>query len=402
MAYSQQVAEQAYGSGGYGGGAYLDPLAQGRETTAVNRGLVPLPPPIFSGMKLKGDVQLGNLVLNTIDENNVIWVCTDVQGWWGHPDPEIPDVTRGWRDGSYDARGRWQARQITLTGSFFPPDPDYVSAARDHLVESTALVYSGAWLKTVESPTKAAYVRLSGRPEISTVNARGRTDFSIGLRAADPIRYSWNDDDEEGYDVVTLACKNTSTGATGQTTITNVGNTDVTMFIEVTGPIVGPATIYNQATDETLTINGTLRSGSTFSINNKALTNNVATLTTSATHDFVADDQVYVTGVDTTFDGVYTITAVTTNTFSYDRTATNVVSTGATGAVTRAADVLEIDTYERAVSINGLTSGARAKLETLVDWVTLVPGNNLITFTDAGAASSTSSLAVYYRSGWIG
>lgn len=402
MAYSSQVAEQAYGSGEYGGGGYLDSLAQGRETTAVNRGLIPLPPPVFTGMKLKGDVLLGDLRLNTIDENNVIWVCTDIEGWWGHPDPEIPDVTRGWRDGSYDARGRWQARQITLTGSFFPPDSDYVPAARDRLVESTALVYSGAWLKTMENPTKAAYVRLSGRPEIATVNARGRTDFSIGLRAADPVRYSWNDDDEEGYDTVQVACKNLSTGATGQTVVTNSGNTDVTVFLEVTGPIVGPATIYNETTDELITISGTLRNTSTYSITNKALTSNVATLTTSTTHNFIVDDVVDVVGVDATFDGTYVITAVTTNTFSYDRVATNVGSTSASGTATIYADLMEIDTYERAVAVNGLTPGARAKLATLVDWITLAPGDNVLTFIDGGSASSTAALVVYYRSGWIG
>lgn len=397
-----QVAEQAYGAGGYGGGAYLDPLAQSRETTAVDRALIPLPPPIFSGMKLKGDVLLGDLRLNTIDENNVVWVCTDIEGWWGHPDPEIPDVTRGWRDGSYDARGRWQARQITLTGSFFPPDSDYVSAARDRLIESTALVYSGAWLKTIENPTKAAYVRLSGRPEIAIINARGRTDFSIGLRAADPIRYSWNDNDEEGYNTATVACKNVSTSATGETTITNEGNTDVAMFIEVTGPIVGDATIYNQTTDETITITGVLRDSSSSTITNKALTSDVATLTTSGAHSIVVDDVVSVTGVDATFDGTYSVTAKTANTFSYDRVATNVSATGATGTVVRPADVLEIDTYERAVSINGLTSGARATLATLVDWMSLVPGENNLLFADSGALSSTASMVVYYRSGWIG
>lgn len=391
-----------YGEGLYGDGYYVDAYSQGIETTTVNRALTPLPPPIFTGMKLQADVMIGDLVLNTIDENNVLWVCTDIQGWWGHPDPEIPDVPRGWRDGSYDARGRWQARQITLTGSFFPPDPDLVPAARDKLIEATALVYSGAWLKTVESPTRAAFVRLSGRPEIATVSARGRTDFSIGLRAADPIRYSWNNADPEGYDVVSLACKNVSTGAPGQTTITNAGNTNVTMFFQVTGPIVGPATIYNETTNETLTIIGSLRNSGSFSITNKALTSKVATLTTSIAHDIVVDDEVTVTGVNSTFNGTYTVTGTTSNTFSYYKDAGNVSPSAATGSVARPVDVLEIDTYERLTALNAITSGARAKLDTLVDWLELAPGANVIKFTDSGAASSLASLAVYYRSGWIG
>jgi hypothetical protein len=65
----------------------------------------------------------------------------------------------------------------------------------------------------------------------------------------------------------------------------------------------------------------------TASISNKALTSNVATLTTSANHSFVVGMEVIVSNVDATFNGTYTITAVTSNTFSYAKTATNVTST---------------------------------------------------------------------------
>jgi hypothetical protein len=391
-----------YGEGLYGAGEYVDAISQGRETKAVNDGLRAVPTPFITGMKLKADVMLGDLVLNTIDANNVVWVCTDIEGWWGHPDPDIPDVTRGWRDGSYDARGRWQARQLTLSGVFLTPDSDYVSAARNTLIEATALVYEGAWLKTLESPTRASYVRLSGRPEITTTNARGRTEFSIGLRAADPVKYSWNDADPEGYDNVTIPCKSTS-GATGEVVIDNVGNTTVSTFLAITGPVVGPATVYNVQTDDLMTIVDTLRGSSTKTVSNKALTSNIATLTTSTTHELVAGDTVTVSGVDSTFNGEYEVIATpTTSTFTYSKTASNVGSTAASGSAVRAADVLEIDTYEREVALNGLVAGARVILDTLTDWVTLGAGNNTIRFVDEGAAASTASLTVSYRSGWIG
>ena len=64
----------------------------------------------------------------------------------------------------------------------------------------------------------------------------------------------------------------------------------------------------------------------TASISNKALTTNVATLTTSVNHSFVVGMEVTITGVDATFNGTYTITAVTSNTFSYAKTATDVPS----------------------------------------------------------------------------
>lgn len=67
-------------------------------------------------------------------------------------------------------------------------------------------------------------------------------------------------------------------------------------------------------------------------VNNKALTANVATLTTAAAHGFIVGDEVTVADVDATFNGTYTITVVgSATTFSYAKTAANVVSVAATG-----------------------------------------------------------------------
>lgn len=305
---------------------YVDPILQAQENQAVNISLTPLPPPYITGMKLESDVVLGDLVLNTIDNNNIVWVCTDIKGWWGQPDPEMPELTRGWGDGSYDVKGRWQARQLTLEGVFLPPDPSFVPAARDALIRATSLVYTGAWLRTFEDPPKASYVRLSGRPDIATVNARGRTEFSIGLRAADPIKYEWHDEDPEGYSIVEIPCRNLSTGATGSGTVNNIGNTEVTAIFEIQGPIVGPATLQNLTTNELILVIDAVPSGS----------------------------------------------------------------------------YLEIDTYDREVALDGDVTGTRSIIDTLADWIKLAPGNNTISLIDEGAANSTATLRVYYRSGWIG
>jgi len=80
---------------------------------------------------------------------------------------------------------------------------------------------------------------------------------------------------------------------------------------------------------------------STATVNNKALTNNVATLTTAAAHNFLVGDRITVAGVDATFNGTYALTAIpTATTFSYAKTASNVTSaavspTGTADAVTR-------------------------------------------------------------------
>jgi hypothetical protein len=97
---------------------------QAQENFFVDRGLTPLPQPHLTGMKLKADIVLGDFVFNTIDEYGVTWVITDIEGWWQHPEPDMPDIPRGFGDGSYDVKGRYQARMITLTGSFLTPTPD--------------------------------------------------------------------------------------------------------------------------------------------------------------------------------------------------------------------------------------------------------------------------------------
>jgi hypothetical protein len=84
------------------------------------------------------------------------------------------------------------------------------------------------------------------------------------------------------------------------------------------------------------------------SVSNKALTSNVATLTTSAAHGLAIDDQVWVEGVDSTFNGKYTVTGVpTTTTFTYAKTASNVASTAVSpvGKVNKVGSInIEADT----------------------------------------------------------
>jgi DNA/RNA endonuclease YhcR with UshA esterase domain len=77
--------------------------------------------------------------------------------------------------------------------------------------------------------------------------------------------------------------------------------------------------------------------GTTYTVSNKALTNNFATLTTSGAHGFAIGQSVTVSGVDATFNGTYTVTSTTSTTFTYAKTASNVVSVSSSGSVTSAA-----------------------------------------------------------------
>lgn len=80
----------------------------------------------------------------------------------------------------------------------------------------------------------------------------------------------------------------------------------------------------------TLTVTNVART-----VSNKALTSNVATLTTTATHGFKVGQSVVVSGVDATFNGTYTIASTPSGTtFTYAKTAADVASVASGGTVT--------------------------------------------------------------------
>jgi hypothetical protein len=115
----------------------------------------------------------------------------------------------------------------------------------------------------------------------------------------------------------------------------------------------------------------------TKSINNKALTSNVATLTTSVAHNLSVGESVVVTGVDATFNGTYTIVAVpTATTFTYAKTASNVVSTAVSPVGTVSVSYIgELYVGNKAVE-DATTLGTSVK-----DVVTKALTSNIVTLT---------------------
>jgi Phage tail protein len=310
-------------------------MSQARESFFVNRGLTPLQPNEIEKLKLQGNIILGDFVFNTIDEFGVTWVISDIEGWWQHPSAEVPDIERGWGDGSYDVQGKYVARSLNLTGTFLVPDPALVEAARDRLVAATNLVYRGAWLKTGNNPIRASFVRLAGDVEINTVNARGRTEFSIPLRAPDPIKYAWNDVDPEGYNYVEIPARNSNLSYEGIGIVTNIGNYPVPCYLEITGEFTSPGEVWNRTTNQLIGVTQGLKGSVSRNIVNKQLEYNVedltdiATLTTTVKHDFKAGDSVYVSGVGEPFDGdqlVISVPTDTTFTFAADAATVRNVS----------------------------------------------------------------------------
>lgn len=389
---------------------YIEDRDQSQENKKVNIALTPLPIPHITGMQLNADIMLNDIVFNTIDENDVVWVCSDIQGWWNLPDSEVPDLTRGLDDGSYDVRGRYSNRNLSFTGSLLCPTPESAAIARNKLIEAIDLIHSGGWLLVNENPTKAAFVRLSGLPEIENVNARGRIDFSIGLRAANPIKYEWNWEDADGYQTSTVTNDSSSV-------LTNDGNTNVPVVFTISGGtsanLTAPITVNNTTLGQTLTIVKNLR-GASYSVNitRSERTGNVVTLTV-ASHSFYVGDTVTIANVTTVGrDGVIeeagrTITNVTATTITYTSANSGTLADLATDGDIGldSADTLEVDTYNKTALFNGEAFynggaiSARSFIDPLIDWIVLAPGKNTITFSDSGG---TTDLTIKYRSGWIG
>jgi len=293
--------------------------SQDYEFTKTRGSLKPLPLPHLTGMKLARDISINGFLLNTIDEFGVVWVVTDIEGWWSVPEPEVPDIPRGYGDGSYDVKGRYKARSLVLNGSILTSDPSLVEAARDRLTESINLVYKGGWLKTGSNPIRASWVRVTGPVTMSTVNARGRTDFSIGLRAVDPIKYEWNDADPEGYFIEEFSAKNINISGSGEKIITNIGNYPVPVIFEVFGPLKGPAKIFNRTSNELILITDTLLGTKQTFLEarqmkfDEASLVDIATIYSSNIHNFSIGDSVSVSGVpESQFNGVFTIQSIPT------------------------------------------------------------------------------------------
>lgn len=325
---------------------------QGQENYAVNIGLTKLPRPHLSGMKLRGDVRINGLTLNTIIEDtedplyNTVFVCTDIENWWNLSTSEIPDIPRGLDDGSYDVRGRWLARFITLRGSILVPDPSKAPLARQKIMEAFNIVKTGSWLFVDEDPKKAAYVRLVGMPEITNVNARGRIDFAVPLKAGDPIKYGWEGEESgDGY---------TTTSITSSTSVTNTGNAEVSGIFTITGPITAPAYITNVATEDSSTqsikVIQSLRAASyqKTTVSNRELQAGIATLTVPD-HGFFAGDVVTVSSISTDFNATsVTLTSVSTGSISYAKPLVGITS------ITHTSNVITVTTS----SSHGLSSGA--------------------------------------------
>lgn len=387
-----------------------------------------------------------NLSIDTPELAGTVWVVSDIEGWWNIPDLEVPNIERGFGDGSFEVTGRYLARDLTLTGSVLITATSRADiatksqAVRKNLLGAFNLTKKGAWLIVDEDGYKRAmYVRLSGKPDISTVNSKGRIDFSIGLRSADPIKYEWIDD-------------SVHTNPIGRTTLDDGINGYNSTFI--VNSSVNPAyRVYNTTLQDVRSgVSGDTTTGGYYGDLDDGLYSRTEYLNTSYDVGFGGDTSTGGYYGDSN-DGYYSrsysgdtssnasspyVTIENhgdTDVYCYFRIIGplfgsaviqnetedgNVQTISILEPVSPATQILvstetitqylDIDTKTREVrigeygSLTQSSGSSRGLLEPLVDWIYLAPGKNKIYFNDSGTGSSTTypTLEIYWRSGWVG
>lgn len=126
-------------------------------------------------------------------------------------------------------------------------------------------------------------------------------------------------------------------GIVSTVTVRNVGDSEQLLYTATSKSAVAGLIAANR-TSGILPVSVYIKKTVQASVSNKALTSNVATLTTSTAHGLFTGDSVTVSGVDATFNGNYTVASVpSSTTFTYAKTSANVASNAASGAVSTVA-----------------------------------------------------------------
>lgn len=133
--------------------------------------------------------------------------------------------------------------------------------------------------------------------------------------------------------VATLTLTNPPTESVGSfTAVQNVDSSvDDTVTVTAVNSLTAPYTL-SFAVELDDVPSTTLTTANSKTVTSRNRTNNVATITTSANHEFIVGQQVVVSGVSASFNGTYIIDAIpAANKFSYAQVAANVTETASTG-----------------------------------------------------------------------
>lgn len=213
------------------------------------------PDGIFDGAM----VSIGDLLLNTVDDDGVYWILEKFDGW-GSPGStaELMQRTRG--HGATSSEGFLKPRVMTLAGVIDAPTPLALSMAVDTL---NAAVTLGGFRLMVAEAGRIRHTEARRQDEVIINWVDGLTArFSIQIVAKDPRKFgdlvtaSTRLPFSEGGLVYPATYPVTYTGVsgTGVVRVNNPGNTQAPAWLRVDGPIpAGGWTVTHQGKQQSLT-----------------------------------------------------------------------------------------------------------------------------------------------------
>lgn len=238
--------------------------------------------PYWDVPEMNVDAEPDTLLLNYIAPDGTRWMLRDLDGWWTLPPPALPDLPRpGYLNGSFPVDGRYEPREIKVSGTFWPAPGDSVAVARLRLLRTLDAVRNGALLVVKEPEwTKQAWVWLSDQPDVETVDMAGQTEFEVTLKAVDPVKYHsgteglrrellpWAgvidgrtyDPDDVDYGqrfMPTTFRRYRDTEAPAPGELINSGTANVAPRIFLYGPMLDPVVI-NETTNQRMVIQGAI------------------------------------------------------------------------------------------------------------------------------------------------
>jgi hypothetical protein len=95
-----------------------------------------------------------------------------------------------------------------------------------------------------------------------------------------------------------------------------------------------------------------------YAVLTKGISSNVATIGVDTTHILEVGEKVVVSGVGAPFDGAFTITTITSTSFSYSLTASNVTTVAASGLAFKGGDALQLTATGTSVELKSTTTTA--------------------------------------------
>jgi hypothetical protein len=204
-------------------------------------------------------VAIGDLLLNTVDDDGVYWILEKFDGW-GSPGStaELMQRTRG--HGATSSEGFLKPRVMTLAGVIDAPTPLALSMAVDTL---NAAVTLGGFRLMVAEAGRIRHTEARRQDEVIINWVDGLTArFSIQIVAKDPRKFgdlvtaSTRLPFSEGGLVYPATYPVTYTGVsgTGVVRVNNPGNTQAPAWLRVDGPIpAGGWTVTHQGKQQSLT-----------------------------------------------------------------------------------------------------------------------------------------------------